>query len=365
MTTQLKTEEDDGVLDEAASDETVPTIHYEITSFGADYDVDGLVKRLRRNEIITPGFQRKYVWNIKLASRFVESLLLGLPVPGVFLAREVGTKKFLVIDGHQRLKTLQFFYDGYFNPKPTEDKEKPFKLVDVQKPFEGRTYKTLEENDRIQLDNSIIHATIIKQDAPPDDDTSIYHIFERLNTGGLKLTPQEVRTAASHGPLIDLLRELNSDKHWRQIFGKPSIRLKDQELILRFLALYLESDKYEKPINEFLNRFASRNRKPAQKFLQNCHGKFVSTIAVAFQSLGEKAFRPAGSLNAAVFDSIMVGMAKRLDKGRIEKPAKLAAAYEKLLTKEGYQTAITSATSDETNVQKRLSDAIEAFGSVE
>jgi uncharacterized protein with ParB-like and HNH nuclease domain len=277
--------EEDGVIDEASADETVPPVRYEITSFGADYDVEGLVRRLNRGEIITPDFQRKYVWKIKEASRFVESLLLGLPVPGVFLQREREGNKFLVIDGHQRLKTLLFFYGGYFNPSSDDDKEKVFKLLDVQKPFDGLTYKMLDQKDRLQLDNSIIHATIIKQDVPRDDDTSIFHIFERLNTGGMKLTPQEVRVATCHGPLIELLKELNADKNWRQIFGKTSIRLKDQELILRFLALYLERDKYEKPINEFLNVFAGRHRKPDGAFLKTCREKFTSAIAAAFQGL--------------------------------------------------------------------------------
>src|SRR5208283_3808965 len=285
-------EHHDDVLDEAEADESAPAVCYEITSFGADYDVDGLVKRLKRREIITPDFQRKYVWNIKHASRFVESLLLGLPVPGIFLAREAESGKFMVIDGHQRLKTLLFFYEGAFNPQPADKNQRVFELVDVQPRFEGRTYKTLEQKDRIQLDNSIIHVTIVKQDAPPDDDTSILHIFERLNTGGLKLTPQEVRTATYHGPFTKLLKQLNSDTNWRRIFGKASIRLKDQELILRFLALYLENDKYIKPINEFLNKFAARHRNPPEKLLATYRSKFTSTIAVAYGALGKKAFRP-------------------------------------------------------------------------
>jgi hypothetical protein len=355
----------DNVIDEAANDSTVPVILYDITSFGADYDVDGLVRRMKRKEIYAPPFQRGFVWNIKEASRFIESLLLGLPVPGIFLARETDSNKFLIIDGQQRLKTLQFFFDGKFDPKEGEDKSKVFKLDEVQKPFNGLTYDKLDEKDRLRLENSIIHATIIKQDAPVDGSTSIYHIFERLNTGGLKLTAQEVRTAASYGDLILLLKKLNDDKNWRRIFGKPSLRLKDQELILRFLAFYLESDKYAKPVNEFLNGFVSRHRNPPQKFLEDATKEFTDVIAVSLAAFGEKAFRPSGSLNAAVFDSVTVAIAKRLDKGKIKKPEKLAAAYEHLLTNVNYQSATTSATSDEANVTTRLNAAIKAFANVE
>src|SRR5437870_4116504 len=171
----------DGVVDEAQADPTVPQLHYDITSFGADYDVEGLVKRMQRSEILVPPFQRGYVWNIRDASRFVESLLLGLPVPGIFLAKEPESNKFLVIDGQQRLKTLQFFYDGIFHPKPGDGTQKIFSLVDVQEQYDGRTYKNLEDKDRLQLDNSIIHATIIRQESPPGENTSIFHVFERLN----------------------------------------------------------------------------------------------------------------------------------------------------------------------------------------
>ena len=100
------------VFDESENDQTVPAARYEITSFGADYDVDGLVKRIKRDDIFIPSFQRAYVWNIVEASRFVESLLLGLPVPGIFLAKEAETNKLSVIDGQQRLKSLEFVYEG-------------------------------------------------------------------------------------------------------------------------------------------------------------------------------------------------------------------------------------------------------------
>ena len=95
-------------------DEVVPLVSYDVTSYGSDPEVEGLVGRLRRGDIIIPPFQRDYVWRQPEASKFIESLLLGLPVPGVFFATDPNTNKQLVIDGQQRLKTLLFFYDGFF-----------------------------------------------------------------------------------------------------------------------------------------------------------------------------------------------------------------------------------------------------------
>src|SRR5687768_3267101 len=96
------------VVDESEDDSLVPEVTYDVSSYGSDMDVEGLVRRLQSGDILIPPFQRDYVWKQAEASRFIESLLLGLPVPGVFFATEPETNKFLVIDGQQRLKSLQF-----------------------------------------------------------------------------------------------------------------------------------------------------------------------------------------------------------------------------------------------------------------
>lgn len=99
--------------------EIIP-FRYAITSYGADYPVDSLVQRLEKDVLFVPFFQRKFVWTLKQASRFIESLLLGLPVPGVFLARDESSAKLFIIDGQQRLRTLQYFYNGVFRGKEFE-----------------------------------------------------------------------------------------------------------------------------------------------------------------------------------------------------------------------------------------------------
>jgi len=134
------------VVDEAEG-ELIP-FRYAITSYGADYPVDSLVQRLDRDVIFVPEFQRKYVWTLKQASRFIESLLLGLPVPGVFFAKESDSGKLLIIDGQQRLRSLQYFYSGLF-------KGKEFRLTDVQPRYEGKTYKTLDGEDQLRLNDSV------------------------------------------------------------------------------------------------------------------------------------------------------------------------------------------------------------------
>lgn len=352
------------VDDDTSNELVVAPVQYDISSYGADYDVEGLVKRLAREDILIPPFQRNYVWTLKDASRFIESLLLGLPVPGIFLAKEQDSNKLLVLDGQQRLKTLQFFYDGYFNPQEENRNQQVFKLVSVQPKFEGRTYQTLEDQDRVKLNDSLIHATIVKQESPQDDDTSVYHVFDRLNSTGRRLTPQEIRTAIDHGNLIDLVKHLNEHESWRAIYGKRNSRLKDQELILRFLALLFEADGYARPMNEFLNKFSKKYKHADEQFLNHAERIFSATIDVVFRLVGRKAFRPISTLNAAAFDSIMVGLARRLEAEPEPTVEQVKTGYEELLADPSYLALIASSTSDESNVAARIKKATEKFAGI-
>ena len=177
-------EDDEGIDGESSEeDDVVPNVSYNVTSYGSDPEVESLVNRLRRGDVIIPAFQRDYVWRQPEASKFIESLILGLPVPGLFFAVDPDTSQQLVIDGQQRLKTLQFFYDGYFNPKPTSKTQKVFSLVKVQKAFEGLTYKTLRENDRIRLDT--VSSTRLQLNRhPPSATTPVFIIFSNASIVG-------------------------------------------------------------------------------------------------------------------------------------------------------------------------------------
>src|SRR5262249_12864246 len=136
------------------------------------------------------------------------------------------------------------------------------------------------------------HTMIIKQEPPEDDNTSVYHIFDRLNSQGRVLAAQEIRTAVDQGEFIDLIKSLNQHENWRKIYGKPSKRLKDQELILRFLALYYSSGDYAKPMQEFLNKFSHKHRNSIQVFLSQSATLFKDTIDILWKSIGKKTFKP-------------------------------------------------------------------------
>ncbi len=353
------------VIDDSEDDETVVPIKYEITSFGADYDAEGMVKRLQRDDIFIPPFQRDYVWSHREASRFIESLLLGLPIPGIFLARESDTKRLLVIDGQQRLKTLRFFYEGVFNPDPESETRQVFRLLGVQPQYVGKTYATLDDKDRIVLNDSIIHATIVKQELPQGEQSSVYHIFERLNTSGRKLSPHQIRVAIYHGGFIELIRELNGLAPWRAIFGRRSRTLKDQELILRFLALLFDQGSYERPMNEFLNDFVAKASKKGVPSLEQCSHVFEETISAVHAAVGDKAFRPERALNAAVFDAVMVGLSRRIAKTPKPTPPEIKREYDILITNPRFTQLVSrGATADDKNVKERIALAQGQFSSI-
>lgn len=351
---------------EQESQEVIPELQ-PLSYFGTDFDVEGLVRRLNRGDIVVArsgvrndslhgemGFQRAFIWKKEQMDRFIESLLLGFPIPGIFLVQQ-GDSSYLVLDGQQRLMTLEFFYSGELGGGQT------FTLENVADEFRGLTYRTLSDTQRRALDTTFIHATIVRYNISQGENDSIYTLFERLNTGGTTLYPQEIRVALYNGPLVELLREFNELPDWRDIYGPHSERLRDEELILRFLAFYRNSDRYRRPLKAFLNEFLADHRDLQDLDAEGLRRTFRETCDIANRALGKSTLRPGSQVNAAFADSILVGLARRLEIGPITGLASVTAARESLLNDPEYLNSISSATASEERVYKRLQIASEAF----
>ena len=338
------------------SNEETLAVTYSITSYGLDFDVDGLVRRLDRGDIEIPDFQRDFVWTQAISSRFIESLLLGLPVPGIFLYR-MENSKYQVIDGQQRLRTLQRYRIGIFN-------DKLFRLVGLESRFNHKTYQQLTSSDRRQLDDSIIHATIIRQDEPDDNGSSKFSIFERLNTSAKPLSPQEIRAAIYQGKFNDLLNELNENPDWRKLFGKTHSRKRDQELILRFLAMYFQLEDYAPPMKRFLNDFMSGNLRLETYSADLIRPLFCRTVQTILEKIGPQALKPSRAVNAALCDALLVGVARRLD-DQEARVSDIKEKYDDLLENERFQASIFVGTSQSENVKRRTQLATDAFSTVE
>lgn len=353
----INAHEEDDVLESISSEksdaESGP-ISYEITTYPADFTLEVLVGKFRKGQIKVPGFQRKYVWKLEQGSRLIESFILGLPVPPVFLYTD-SDNSLLAIDGQQRLKTIYYFFEGYFGEE-VKGKRPIFRLTGLNEksPLANKTYADLEKFDPTnfnKLNDSVLRALVIKQ-LNPTDNTSVHHIFERLNTGGTLLQGQEIRNCVYQGTFNDLLHRLNDNPNWRKIFGAPGgdKRQRDLELILRFFALHFRHATYAAPMKDFLSTYMASQRDPEDEEIAAFEDLFNSTCELVAAKLGERPFHIKKGLNAAVFDAVFVALAGNL----ASIPADLGNRYSKLKSDKDFLNTVTSSTTGGEVVRKRL-----------
>lgn len=344
-------------------------VRFNVTSYGWDSDVEGLVKRLDRQDVYTPGFQRGFVWTNPEKSRFIESLILGLPVPTIFLAQDGESKRLNIVDGQQRLRTLQQYLGGGFALSGKA----------IQPDLVGRYYsrevakssrsKVLADSDARQLADSVIHAVVIKPD-PGDDDPgkgheynrAIIQIFQRLNTSGRPLQPQEIRASIFHGPFDDMLRHMNSQANWRLLFGPVHSRMKDMEAILRFIALLEEGGSYRGPMPRFLDDFMEANRLIGADRAAELKLLFAAAVALCLEARGEDAFKRAGTFLLSHFDAVMTGVAAAVRGERQLDPSIVSERWARLEQDAEFQWATSEFVNDTTRVKKRLERAVSIFG---
>jgi hypothetical protein len=338
---------------------------YEILSYPADFTLEVLVGKWKKEEIKIPPLQRRFIWSHLRASKLIESFLMGLPVPPVFFYQERSTNKLLVVDGQQRLRSIIYFFSGLFGEPEGREGQIPFELIGLsdRSPYLCATYQTLKEGNEEafnKLNNSVLRSYIVKQ-IDPQDDTSIFQIFERLNTGGVILQGQEIRNCIYDGPFNTSLNELNKYLPWRKIFGSAGEdkRKRDIELILRFLALFYTRRLYQKPMKQFLNLFMKANRLASPEKIAEFENLFRNTCDSVLAALGEKPFHIHTGLNAAVYDSTFTVFASKVTKFEAEYPTEkgrlnLKARFEQLTTSKAYEKLVSTGTTDEDIIPKRI-----------
>ncbi len=340
---------------------------FNITSWGADPSVRELINQYEDGDIEKPELQRKYVWTKKAASRFIESLLLGLPVPSIFLANLEPSGKRLIIDGYQRIRTL---YDFIHEGKWSGD-ESVFRLVNseiINERWRNKSYIDLSEEDRRRLRNYTIHAIIFEQKQPRND-TGLYQVFERINTSGTSLNAQEVRNCVYQGDMNTLLFELNKNKKWRILFGsdKEDSRMIDLELILRFFALnnpnVYNSSERNLSLTQLLNKYMCKYQKSDSSFIDIKAKEFNHVIDFIFNNFGQEAFfnlqndleKIRRRLYPTVYDSLMIGTHIALQRGI--NPKTLNSLKDRrliLLKDEEYRESITQGTMLIANIHRRI-----------
>lgn len=255
---------------------------YDLTPYHFNMDVEGLLRRFQDKDILIPSFQRNYVWTKDGASMFIDSVLRGLPTPSLFFYEET-SKKYLVIDGQQRLLTLYFYINGFFpdkkqyqninvsgngvdfsSVKNPVDKHIgiPFTLsgTKIFPSWKGKAFKQLTEEQQKRIKDTYVYIINLKQTAPADDNSSMYLVFERINTGSTPLNPQQIRLCVSHGSYAQLLCDYAKDRKWSEVFNLDDKASVISELILRFFSLYFTKGVYKGAMKTFLDKELKENR---------------------------------------------------------------------------------------------------------
>ncbi len=210
----------------------------------ADWTIETIDSQINKGNIdLQPGFQRRAAWDDTRKSRLLESIIVGMPVPNIVLAENKDHRgRFIVIDGKQRLVAINEFIKGEYK----------LRGLDIRKDLNDQTYASLPTEDKEYLENSTLRSTVIKN---WNDENFLYAIFFRLNSGSLPLSPQELRKALIGGNLLDAIEKyLTTSKAFKSIFGGSlDKRMRDSELVLRFIAYDRDLESYRGDFKEFLD----------------------------------------------------------------------------------------------------------------
>lgn len=351
MATQVS--EDDLEVEEEQEEESV-AIDYDIASYPSDFTLSGIDQMWKAKDIVIPDFQREFVWSIRQSSLLIDSFLCGLPVPSVFFYIDENNKN-LVIDGQQRILSVVFFFEGYFGKESTHGKRQVFRLsgLDKKSPYHNLRFEDLSEASQRKLKQAVLRAVNIRQLSPTGESTSAYHIFERLNTGGTPLKPQEIRNCLFRGGFNKLLRKANQDPNWRKILGKPYLdkHQKDIELLLRVFSLVGSGDEYEKPMKEFLNKAMKKHDKADTRKAKSFFDVFPTVTEAIMKTVGPKPFHLRGPLNVSALDSVMSVL---IDNHRNLDSIDLESCYKNLVADDDFIEFTRINTTDTKTVRDRI-----------
>lgn len=346
---------------------------FSISSWGADLSFRELIDRYDDNELLKPELQRKYVWDKTEASRFIDSLLLGLPVPSIFLAK-TENERMLIVDGYQRIMTVYDYVRGIFNQD-----DKIFRLSrseKINRRWRGKAFSELADHEQRKIKNTTIHAIVFVQDNPGDSNTSMYQVFERINTSGRTLMPQEIRNCIYQGAFNSLLMRVNKLSSWRKLFGSVTedTRMRDVEFILRFFALsspgLVKEDNERISLKRFLNIFMGKGKDIQENDMLNLEEAFSSTMNYLLEMFGVSAFhnlsptnpdKLVDKFNPTIFDSIAVATKSALARGAKIEHVDPETSRRELLRNEAYRRTISVETMRTENIRLRINLASQAL----
>ncbi|MEM7659299.1 MAG: DUF262 domain-containing protein [Bacteroidota bacterium] len=313
-----------------------------------------LVDRIKHDEIdLFPEFQRSgNLWDNARMSQLIESILIKLPLPAFYMD-VANDDKWVVVDGLQRLSTFKKFM---------VDKKLRLTKLEFLKEIEGKTYDELDRVLRRRIDETQITLFKIRKGTPKKVLTNLFH---RINTGGLKMTAQEIRHALNQGPASRFLNDASKEEWFKRYIRVSPRRMLDRELFLRFIVFYHQGYKsYQPSLRMFLdNEMEYLNEKSTPQEREEFKTAFHQGLKRSECLFGDKMFSKAllqkegrTLINRSLFETTTVNLAK-LSEQEFHLLSKEKAAflsdYKKMMSAADFDAAITANTNRSENVTLR------------
>ena len=314
------------------------------------FSVYEYLRQLNKGKInVNPEFQRNKVWNKEKQSIFIESILLNFPLPPIYL-NETKESSYIVIDGLQRSTALQEYYSDEFEL---------FGLEALPK-YNGKKFSDLPESLQSKFENKKLAIYVLKPSTPM---VVIYDLFNRINTGGTQLNRQEVRNCIFIGKSTVLLKELASEEYFKKAidYGVGSKRMKDREVVLRYLAFRWFDYKieYTGDMSDFLESAMKRINKLSDDKIQKIKDDFKRVMQIAFKIWERNNFRiptitTRGLINTAVLETVCNYLSVYSDDYINKNISKIEKNYSDLINNPIYNDAVTKSTGNKTRVLNRF-----------
>lgn len=313
--------------------------------------------------IISPEFQRLFRWDIEQRTRFLESILLGIPIPPIFVAEDK-KGRWELVDGLQRISTILSFFGNLNGPGARKENGWMLQEATLVPALKGFTSGTLPNNYILNIKRAVCRVEIIKWDSQWD---MRYELFSRLNTGGSPLTEQEVRNSIFRGGLKRLYAFLDEIKH-SDLFVKlvnlsenRKSRLYDDELIIRFLSLVNNWENVDSSISNHATAYMQSMLKRREDISKGDEDQFRDVLRL-LSPLGEGIFKVRSTFSASLYDAITVATAKYIDCFKANHD-KLVEAVTKLRADPEFRE-MRGGASSKTRTRVRIGHAVAVFGSV-
>jgi hypothetical protein len=308
--------------------------------------------------IIDPEFQRNLVWSQDQKSQFIESVLLNIPLPPLYVNQN-RDGKYIIVDGLQRTTTLYEYIH-----------EDSFKLANLKvlRDINNLRFSQLESRLQTKIEDKKFFVYVIKPSVPLQ---MVYDIFHRINTGGTQLTQQEIRNSFYIGPATRLLKDLSSQDYFKRAIshGISSKRMKDQEAILRYLSFRISDYKnqYKNNMDMFLGDALTRINLMTSNERDELKVDFKRVMVATHNFFGDNNFRlptitTKGRINIAIMESVCYFFSKTSDQQLNKNKNKIILNYDLLLNNSEYKDSVQFATGDTRRVIRRFDLAQQILG---